>query len=110
MAERLRVVIAEDNYLVREGTRRLLEDSQAVDVLAGVGTASELLDAVDNRATDAVLTDIRMPLGHQVEGIDAPTPSGCVTPPSASSCSPSTPRPPTPSSCSATAPTAWATC
>jgi DNA-binding NarL/FixJ family response regulator len=71
MAERLRVVIAEDNYLVREGTRRLLEDSQAVDVLAGVGTASELLDAVDNLGPDAVLTDIRMPPGHQVEGIDA---------------------------------------
>jgi DNA-binding NarL/FixJ family response regulator len=69
--ERLRVVIAEDNYLVREGTRRLLEDSGEVEVLASVSNAEELLQAVDGLRPDAVLTDIRMPPGHQVEGIDA---------------------------------------
>ena len=71
MPERLRVVIAEDNYLVREGTRRLLEDSGEVEVLASVGNADELLQAVEGLRPDAVLTDIRMPPGHQVEGIDA---------------------------------------
>jgi DNA-binding NarL/FixJ family response regulator len=71
MAERLRVVIAEDNYLVREGTRRLLEDSGEVEVLAGVGDARELLKAVDTLRPEAVLTDIRMPPGHQLEGIEA---------------------------------------
>ena len=71
MPERLRVVIAEDNYLVREGTRRLLEDSGEVEVLASVSNAEELLQAVDGLRPDAVLTDIRMPPGHQVEGIDA---------------------------------------
>jgi DNA-binding NarL/FixJ family response regulator len=71
MPDRLSVVIAEDNYLVREGTRRLLEDSGAVDVLAGVGNADELLEAVAALAPAAVLTDIRMPPGHQIEGIDA---------------------------------------
>lgn len=71
MPERLRVVIAEDNYLVREGTRRLLEDSGEVDVLASVGNAEELLRAVDDLRPDAVLTDIRMPPGHRVEGIEA---------------------------------------
>jgi DNA-binding NarL/FixJ family response regulator len=71
MADRLRVVLAEDNYLVREGTRRLLEDSGAVDVIAAVGTADELRDAVTRLHPDAVLTDIRMPPGHQTEGIDA---------------------------------------
>jgi DNA-binding NarL/FixJ family response regulator len=71
MPERLRVVIAEDNYLVREGTRRLLEDSGEVDVLASVGNAVELLQAVDVLRPDVVLTDIRMPPGHQVEGIEA---------------------------------------
>jgi DNA-binding NarL/FixJ family response regulator len=68
---RLRVVIAEDNYLVREGTRRLLEDSGEVVVLAAVGTAAELLDAVDRMRPDVALTDIRMPPGHHMEGIDA---------------------------------------
>jgi DNA-binding NarL/FixJ family response regulator len=71
MPERLRVVIAEDNYLVREGTRRLLEDSGEVEVLASVSNAEELLLAVDRLRPDAVLTDIRMPPGHQVEGIEA---------------------------------------
>jgi DNA-binding NarL/FixJ family response regulator len=67
----LRVVIAEDSYLVREGLRRLLEDSGQVTVLACVGTATELLDAVRRLAPDVVLTDIRMPPSHQMEGIEA---------------------------------------
>lgn len=67
----LRVVIAEDNYLVREGVRRLLEDSGEVDVVAGTGDATELLDAVRRFSPDAVLTDIRMPPGHHMEGIEA---------------------------------------
>jgi DNA-binding NarL/FixJ family response regulator len=71
MAEPVRVVIAEDNYLVREGTRRLLEDSGEVHVVAAVGSAGELLDAVDRLLPDAVLTDIRMPPGHDMEGIAA---------------------------------------
>jgi DNA-binding NarL/FixJ family response regulator len=71
MPERLRVVIAEDNYLVREGTRRLLEDSGEVEVVAAVGAPDELLDAVERLLPDAVLTDIRMPPGHDMEGIQA---------------------------------------
>jgi DNA-binding NarL/FixJ family response regulator len=71
MSKSVRVVIAEDNYLVREGTRRLLEDSGEVEVVAAVGGADELLDAVDRLHPDAVLTDIRMPPGHDMEGIAA---------------------------------------
>ena len=67
----LRVVIAEDNYLVREGLRRLLEDSGEIDVIASVGNGVELLDAVRRLGPDAVLTDIRMPPGHHMEGIEA---------------------------------------
>lgn len=71
MPKRLRVVIAEDNYLVREGTRRLLEDSDQVHVVAAVSDAAELLQAVDTLRPDAVLTDIRMPPTHRTEGIEA---------------------------------------
>ena len=71
MPERLRIVIAEDNYLVREGTRRLLEESGEVEVLAAVGTAPELLEAVEALRPNAVLTDIRMPPHNQTDGIDA---------------------------------------
>jgi DNA-binding NarL/FixJ family response regulator len=67
----LRVVIAEDHYLVREGTRRLLEDSGAVEIVAAVGTAADLLDAVRRLTPDAVITDIRMPPGHHMESIEA---------------------------------------
>ena len=71
MKEPLRIVIADDNYLVREGTRRLLEDSGQVTVLAAVGSAAELLDAVRRARPDAVLTDIRMPpAGAAVGGAD----------------------------------------
>ena len=65
------MVIAEDNYLLREGTRRLLEDSGEVEVVAAVGNAVELLDAVERMLPEAVLTDIRMPPGHHLEGIEA---------------------------------------
>ena len=71
MADAIEIVVAEDNYLVREGVRRLLEDSGRVRVLAGVGTAAELLDAVRRLAPRAVLTDIRMPPTHRMEGIEA---------------------------------------
>jgi DNA-binding NarL/FixJ family response regulator len=74
----LRVVIADDNYVVREGIRRLVADSGEVDVLAAVGNAEDLLDAVRRLRPDAVLTDIRMPLSpdraedaEHMEGIDA---------------------------------------
>lgn len=71
MASPLRVIVAEDNYLVREGTRRVLEESGEVTVLAAVGTAPDLLDAVRRIAPDAVLTDIRMPPGNHMDGIEA---------------------------------------
>ncbi len=66
----MKVVIAEDHYLVREGTRRLLE-SNGVDVLASVENASALIEAVDRLRPDAVITDIRMPPTNQIEGIEA---------------------------------------
>ena len=67
----MRVVIAEDHYLVREGTRQLLESSGVVDVVAGVENAEALLEAVDRLQPDAVITDIRMPPTNQTEGIEA---------------------------------------
>ena len=78
MPEPLRVVTADDNYLVREGVRRLLEDSGEVVVAGAVGSAPELLDAVERLRPAAVLTDIRMPPSQgspdgrpSMEGIDA---------------------------------------
>lgn len=67
----IRVAIADDHYLVREGTGRLLEASGAVEVVASVEDGIQLRDAVDRFAPDAVVVDIRMPPTHQMEGIEA---------------------------------------
>ena len=67
----IRVVIADDHYLVREGTGRILEASGHVEVVASVEDGLQLRDAVDRFAPDAVIVDIRMPPTHQMEGIEA---------------------------------------
>ncbi|WP_438853643.1 response regulator transcription factor [Agromyces sp. M3QZ16-3] len=67
----LRVVIADDHYLVREGVRRALASSGAIEVVAAVGSADELELVVDREVPDAVVTDIRMPPGNTTDGIDA---------------------------------------
>ena len=65
------VVLAEDNYLVREGTRRLLVEAGQIDVVDAVGDADALRAAVDAHRPDVVVTDIRMPPGHHLDGITA---------------------------------------
>ncbi len=67
----MRVVIADDHYLVREGTRRLLEASGEVEVVAAVEDGIQLRSAVDRLSPQAVIVDIRMPPTHQMEGIEA---------------------------------------
>ena len=67
----MRVIIAEDNYLVREGTKQLLESNGDVEVVAAVEDGATLLKAVERLGPDVVITDIRMPPNHQTEGIEA---------------------------------------
>jgi DNA-binding NarL/FixJ family response regulator len=67
----IRVVLAEDNYLVREGIRRLLESQPDVE-LAGVAEDLPSLEkAVADLSPDVVVTDIRMPPTNSDEGIQA---------------------------------------
>jgi DNA-binding NarL/FixJ family response regulator len=68
----MRIVFAEDNYLVREGTRALLETVDGLELVASVEDADQLLAAVAEHSPDVVLTDIRMPPTHTDEGIRAP--------------------------------------
>jgi DNA-binding NarL/FixJ family response regulator len=65
----IRVVVAEDNLLVREGLQQLLASSPAVDVVAAYGDVDALLGAVGQDRPDVVLTDIRMPPSNTDEGI-----------------------------------------
>lgn len=67
----MRVVIADDHYLVREGARQLLETDPDIEVVATVEDGDQLRMAVDRLVPDAVLVDIRMPPTHQMEGIEA---------------------------------------
>jgi DNA-binding NarL/FixJ family response regulator len=66
----IRVVLAEDNLLVREGLRQLLATAPEVDVVAVCGDRNSLLTAVETAHPDAVLTDIRMPPTNSDEGIE----------------------------------------
>ena len=65
----IRVVLAEDSFLVREGVRRMLECSDQVEVVATCGDLGEALGAIDEHRPDVVLTDIRMPPNRKDEGI-----------------------------------------
>jgi DNA-binding NarL/FixJ family response regulator len=68
---RLRLVIADDNYLVREGLRRLLDEGEEVETVGTAASAPELLARVRELAPDVVLTDIRMPPSFTTDGIAA---------------------------------------
>ena len=66
----LRIVLAEDAALLREGLADILERA-GHDVVAAVGDADALLAYVDRDRPDVVITDIRMPPGHSDEGLRA---------------------------------------
>jgi DNA-binding NarL/FixJ family response regulator len=67
------VVIAEDDFLVREGLRLLLSDVPGVTLIAVCETYEQLIAAVERQRPNVVITDIRMPPTWTDEGIRAVT-------------------------------------
>jgi len=67
---RWRVILAEDDVLLREGLASLLRGA-GVEVVGQAGDASELLHLVERHEPDLVVVDIRMPPTHSTEGLDA---------------------------------------
>jgi DNA-binding NarL/FixJ family response regulator len=67
----VRVVLAEDNYLVREGVRTLVETEADLEVVGVCEDYDTLLAAVEDQHPDVVVTDIRMPPTGTDEGIRA---------------------------------------
>ena len=65
----IRVAIAEDSLLVREGLQQLLESAGSVEVVATCGDLPSLFEAVERERPHVVLTDIRMPPTRTDEGI-----------------------------------------
>ena len=67
----IRVVLAEDNYIVREGLREILAAHERVEVVATCEDLDGLLAAVESERPDVLITDIRMPPTSTDEGIRA---------------------------------------
>jgi DNA-binding NarL/FixJ family response regulator len=63
------VALGEDSLIVREGIQQLLATEPDIDVVASCGDLDSLLEAVDERRPDVVITDIRMPPTETDEGI-----------------------------------------
>ncbi len=67
----IRVVFAEDNYLLREGLTRLIEAQEELELVGACSSFDELLATIEVTAPDVVITDIRMPPTGTDEGIRA---------------------------------------
>jgi DNA-binding NarL/FixJ family response regulator len=65
----IRVLLAEDSFVMREGIVRILEQADDIEVIAVFGDADALRAAIDADPPDVVITDIRMPPSHTDEGI-----------------------------------------
>ena len=70
MSDPIRVVIAEDSVLLREGIARLLEES-GFEVAGQAGDAEDLLRKVGAHKPDVAVVDVRMPPSHTDEGLRA---------------------------------------
>jgi DNA-binding NarL/FixJ family response regulator len=66
----IRVVVAEDSLIVREGIQQLLDASPSVEVVAACDDVDSLLEAIEREEPDVVVTDIRMPPTGSDEGIE----------------------------------------
>ena len=67
----IRVVLAEDNLLIRQGVRSLLDLEDEIEVVDAVGDLDALLEAVEAHQPGVVVTDIRMPPTGTDEGVRA---------------------------------------
>jgi DNA-binding NarL/FixJ family response regulator len=65
----IRVAVADDSLIVREGLQQLLSSSPGIEVVAACGDLDSLLEAVDRERPDVVLADIRMPPSKTDEGV-----------------------------------------
>ena len=67
----IRVVIADDSLLVREGLEQVLAGQPNIELMGAYGDLPSLLEAIEADPPDVVVTDIRMPPSHSDEGIRA---------------------------------------
>jgi DNA-binding NarL/FixJ family response regulator len=65
----IRVVLADDSYLVREALEHVLDEAKEVEVVASCADRDSLLKAIDTEQPDVIVTDIRMPPSESDEGL-----------------------------------------
>jgi DNA-binding NarL/FixJ family response regulator len=65
----IRVILADDSYLVREAIEHVLHEADEVEVVASCGDRDSLLSAIEAEQPDVVVTDIRMPPSDSDEGL-----------------------------------------
>jgi DNA-binding NarL/FixJ family response regulator len=65
----LRVVFADDSYLVREAVLHVLDSAEHIEVVAVCADRDSLLEAIEAKRPDVVVTDIRMPPDEDAEGV-----------------------------------------
>jgi len=68
MAEQIRVILADDHAVVRQGIRRFLEEDRAIDVVAEASNGAEAVRLVEQHRPDVAVLDIRMP---EMTGVEA---------------------------------------
>jgi DNA-binding NarL/FixJ family response regulator len=65
----IRVVLADDSYLVREAIEHVLDEADQVEVVASCGDRDSLLSAIEAERPHVIVTDIRMPPSDSDEGL-----------------------------------------
>src|SRR5919204_6187981 len=70
-ADKIRVLIADDNLIVRQGVRALVGMTPDLEVVGEAGEYDELVGKAEQINPDVVVTDIRMPPSFETEGIRA---------------------------------------
>lgn len=68
--KRIKIILADDHRLFREGIRKLLENSEEIKIVAEASSGKELLEAYKNTDHDIIVTDISMPEGTGTEIIE----------------------------------------
>jgi len=71
MGSVIRVALAEDNVLLREGVSRLVAADKDLELVGVAGDLPQLFEVIERCAPDVVITDIRMPPTGRDEGIQA---------------------------------------
>jgi len=79
MGQNIRIVLADDHSLVRDGIRALLEEEEDLVVVAEVSNGQEAIEMVNEKNPDLLIIDIRMPVLNGIDAVDALNKQGTST-------------------------------